>query len=637
MFSKKFILACLGLAVMLGACLPLCAEETVMLERVDFRGLALRDAFRVLAAQTKMNLVATPDAGKTEISIYLSNVPAEAAIEEICKSNNLWFRKDEKSGIVRVMTVQEFQRNLVTFREEKTEVFTLLYPNSIEIGMAIRDLFGSRVQLSFGREGQREDQNDLESRFDRFDLIDQRSQGIGLFGSDSGLGGTNGRSGSVGSSSAISTRSQLLRSEAIQRNVAGRESQPNRNTDGSELRTLTAEQAQSVQKALEKDPNSPEAQLALQPYVNRQADIFVTLNRRNNLVLVRTSDLKALEEIRVLIKRLDIPTPMVMLEVKVLSLDLSDGFDSVFDFQMSNGRDTAAGFTSGNIVQPPADFVSGTAKRLASLTPGGTGLNPTDLIFQFVNDNFRARLQALETKNRVTTIATPLLLTSNNEVSRLFIGEERPIIRNISSNVTSNNNTTTTAPNTTVEFRPVGTTLLITPSINSDGTVTMRLLQENSTINKGGATIPVVSGSGLVQNQVVDVVATRTVSGTIVAKHGLCVAVGGLIEENVADTRSQVPVLGKIPVMGILFRKQNTERGRHEMVILVRPFILSTPAEADEIRKKLNSELSIHPKAQDPVGTLDTFTPPEVPRPNPPKELKDSIFRLHSVKPGDRW
>ena len=111
-------------------------------------------------------------------------------------------------------------------------------------------------------------------------------------------------------------------------------------------------------------------------------------------------------------------------------------------------------------------------------------------------------------------MATPLILTANNEVSRVFVGEERPIVRNVSTQTIVNDNQTATAPTTTIEFRPVGTTLLITPNINSDRTVTLRLLQENSSINPSGATIPIITGNGDVTNQPVDVVQTRTISGT---------------------------------------------------------------------------------------------------------------------------
>ena len=216
--------------------------------------------------------------------------------------------------------------------------------------------------------------------------------------------------------------------------------------------------------------------------------------------------------------------------------------------------------------------------------------------YQFVNKNFRTRIQLLESKNKVTTLATPMIITANNEVSRLFIGEDRPIVQNISSQTTATQGVITSTPNTQFQFVPVGTTLLFTPNINSDHTVTIRLLQVNSSIEPGAATIPLVTGNGNVQQQAVDVVSTQTVSGTVVAKDDLELAVGGLIQDSVTDQRAQVPLLGKIPGLGFFFRRQQAGRSKSELIVVIRPHIISTPAESQAISEKLLGELSIHPK-----------------------------------------
>src|SRR6185503_10695729 len=101
--------------------------------------------------------------------------------------------------------------------------------------------------------------------------------------------------------------------------------------------------------------------------------------------------------------------------------------------------------------------------------------------------------------------------------------------------------------------------------------------------------------TGTVQSQSVDVVAAQTLSGTIVAKDSLTMAVGGLIQDEVSDVRSEVPVLGKLPMVGIFFRRQDTQRSRHELIILIRPYVLNTPAESEEISRNLIKQLSIHP------------------------------------------
>ena len=616
------------------------AEEPVVIKRVqhvDFRDLPLADALRLLSEQTGINLAATTDARKVPVSLFLRDVTAQSAIEELCKTNDLAWKQDPANGIIRISTLQEFQKGLIVPRVEKTEIFTLLYPNAVSIALAIRDLHGDRVLLSLGRDGAADESNDLEDRFDRFDVIDSRSQGLGIFGGGStttsgGFGGGNGSNGSgfgSGRSSGGFSNSGINSSTQVRRSDRNRD---DNRRDTNEFKNLTPDQAQAVQKALLE--GKAETDAALQALRRQQVDIYVAVSRKNNMLMIRTSDAVVLEDIRELVKKLDVPTPLVLLEVKVLSIDLGDSFTSVFDYQFSDGVNNAAGLGSGVVQPPAADTLSGVARRAAPLLVGGSGLNSGALLFQFVNNNFRARLQMLEDKNKITTLATPLLLTANNEVSRLFVGEERPIIRNISSNTVVNNNTVTSTPNTTVEFRPVGTTLLITPNINSDRTVTLRILQENSTINPGAANIPVVTGDGSVQQQNVDVVATRTISGTIIAKDELMVAVGGLIEDNVHDQRSQVPVLGRIPVLGIPFRKQATGRERHELIVLCKPHILSTPAEAQALSQKLMLELSLHPSSPD-GHEIKAFSPREVIRPQPPQNAKDATLKRGIKYDGD--
>ena len=301
------------------------------------------------------------------------------------------------------------------------------------------------------------------------------------------------------------------------------------------------------------------------------------------------------------------PTPTVLLEVKILSLDLDDGFQSNFDYQFGgvvSGGGTAAqtlgGFTSGEIAPAAA----------GTMTPGGTGLQSGTMTFQVVNEYFRARMQLLESKGRVKTLATPMLLTANNEVSRLFLGEERPRVRDISSQTITMDNASAVAPDTDFDYVPVGTTLLLTPNINSDRTVTLRMLQENSSIATGGATVPVVvtsSNQTSIQNVPIDVVSSRSISGTFVAKDNMAVAVGGLIQETVSNEREQVPLLGKIPVLGALFRRTTTSKSRQELIVMVRPHIINTPSEGEAISRELLKDLSIHPAAPEAKPSLGTF------------------------------
>ncbi len=577
------------LATLLGAGAPPAAPVRGALRHVEFHDVPLADALRMLAEQSGNNYSCSAAAGQTPASVSLRWVSAQTAVEELCKTHGLWFRRDEQSGIVRVMTMAEFERDLMSFHEEKDEVFTLLYPNVLEVAAAIRDLYGDRVRLSLGRASD-DESDDLQSRFERFDLIDSRSSGLSEL---EGLDGDNGSRTTVisGDSGVVWTSN----GGAATNSAAGR------------FRDLTPAMAEKVQQALAAGTSSNGADQVVAAYQDQPANIFVTVSRRNNMIIVRTSDEHALAAIRELIRRLDVPTPTVLLEVKILSLDLGDGFQSNFDYQFGgvvSGGGTAAqtlgGFTSGEIAPAAA----------GTMTPGGTGLQSGTMTFQVVNEYFRARMQLLESKGRVKTLATPMLLTANNEVSRLFLGEERPRVRDISSQTITMDNASAIAPDTDFDYVPVGTTLLLTPNINSDRTVTLRMLQENSSIATGGATVPVVvtsSNQTSVQNVPIDVVSSRSISGTFVAKDNMAVAVGGLIQETVSNEREQVPLLGKIPVLGALFRRTTTSKSRQELIVVVRPHIINTPSEGEAISRELLKDLSIHPAAPEAKPSLGTF------------------------------
>jgi general secretion pathway protein D len=637
---------------------------------VEFRAVPLGEAMQIFAEQTGLNIVASPEAAKTEISVFLRDVRPLDALDALTKANDLYYLVDEQSQIIRISTTAEYQRSLSSFREERTEVFTLLYPNPAAVALAIRNVFGDAVQLSFGDSDQF-DMIDLLQRLNRFDLIDGRSLGLGIggvgqggfgqggfgggFGGGIGRGGVGGfgggglgggRFGGMGGLGmgglgmggfgygGMGGMSGMMGGTQGQQTI-----RPEDEAETRPLRDLSPEQIQQLEMALAGGTEADRARLSdfLQ---QRRATIFVTVIRRNNQVIVRTGDERTMEQIRDLVMRLDVPTPLVLLEVKVLRLTLGDEFNSAFDYQFSDGATVAGGFTTGNILPPlsdnPSNIPAGQTRRDLSVQPGGSGLNSDQFYFQAVNDSFRFRLQLLENNNRVTTLATPLLLTANNEVSRIFIGETLPFTVGFTPGQVvptgaGTANTVTSTPIT--ELRDVGQSLLITPNINADRTVTLRIVQEQSEPVRDGARIPVADAAGGIQEVPVDTIRRNTVSGTVVGMDGLTVALGGLIEERVRDQRAEVPVVGKLPVVGFFFRRQTSVRERAELVILIRPYVFNTPAESALTSEELMQQLSIHPASECPMGTMGTFAPHEVIRANPPLTECQKIFRFHSLEP----
>lgn len=572
------------------------AQTPGLLRYLECREVALESVLGLIADQTGANLSASAETAAEKVSIFLRNVSVEVAVEEICRTRNLWFRRDEGSGIIRVTSMSEYERSLSTFREESIESFTLLYPNVFEVAAVIYGLYPERVSIFLGEEGSQEENSDISRRFERLSILSNGSNS-GLLRNSPGAsfsGSYGGSYGGGGFGSAYGGRNSLMLNTGDNLiDLRTRKSYSN----------LTADDAKQVQTLIQGvDSNSVEN--VLETYRDKSANIFVTASRRNNILMVRTGDPLVMAEIRNLIKRLDVPTPMVLLEVKVLQLTLDNLFTSSFEYELhktynrnsSTPTETKAGFPG---FEPLTDIMP----------------NPDAFSFKVLSDNLNVRIKLLEESGHIKTLATPTLLTANNEVSRLFIGEERPIIQNVSGDVVVNRDNVVVSPNVSMEYVPVGNMLLITPNINADRTVTLRLMQENAKIKPGDATIPLYTDSskGWI-DFAIDVVSTRSIAGTFIAADGMTVAAGGLIEEDEERRESKIPFLGSIPYLGWLFRSTKKVKSRSELIVLIKPHVISTPQEGHEISQRVLEGLSVHP-ARDGRSSMgiykDDAQPPE--------------------------
>ncbi|MGE3852508.1 MAG: type II secretion system protein GspD [Planctomycetota bacterium] len=569
----------------------------------------LRDILPRIAAASGLNIVPSPSAGDTAVTLYVQDVRPMDALDALARAHSLWLRRDDTTGIVRVHTVAEYRRDVAEFREDRTRVFTLTFGNALEVAAQVGSLYGDRIVMAIGGDEDAEVVSDLQRRLQRFDMFDGRSQGFGSGGSG---GGSGGGAGSIGTRNTPTQRNS--RTDA-------RTATPNRVIAPQRVQDLTADEIDALEAGEGADPS-----VVARLLTRYRSNAFLTVSQKQNRILVRTGDEQLLRQLDDLIRQLDVPTPLLLLEVKVLSIDLADNFNSAFDWQSASGE-FGGQFSSGDIA----------AASGSSLAPGGSGQIGGALLAQFVGDAFRARLQLLESRNRVTALATPVLLTANREVSRLFIGSELPINRSFvgPQTVVGDNGGTTTTPGTTaIEFRPVGTTLLITPDISSDRTVTLRILQESSSIKSNGARVLVPTSTGFTE-QFVDTVQTRTISGTMVAKDQHTVAIGGLIEEEILQTRESVPILGEIPLIGLLFQRNVKRKTRTELIVLIRPVVLNTPAEAEAAGRAMMDELSVHPAAPYGRGTLRTFDRDDPPSSGERTRQLAGKFHYHSFGPAE--
>ena len=286
----------------------------------------------------------------------------------------------------------------------------------------------------------------------------------------------------------------------------------------------------------------------------------VTADEGRNAILVRATRPEH-REIRGLMRELDTAVQQVMLEATIAEVTLNDELELGVRWF----------FQEGNFDATFSDVTSG---AVGSSFPGFSAI--------FGHESAKVALNALAGVTDVRVISSPTLMVADNEEAVLQIGDQVPV-----ATQTSTSNSSEDAPTvTTIEFRDTGVILTVTPNISRNGRVVLDIEQE-------------VSSVAATQTSGIDspTIRQRRISTNVILQNGTTLALGGLIEESSTKTISKVPGLGDAPVIGGLFR--NTERGsrRSELLILIRPIVVTTQEDAITVteywRNKLSSSNSV--------------------------------------------
>lgn len=509
---------------------------------LDFRDATLAEVARSLASDSGQNIVTTEAAGKVAVNVFLQHVTVEQALDAIARVSGVSYRKDERSGVIRLMTLNEFQLDITTYQREETRILTLLNSNVTAAADAVGALFGSRVKLSAPTEAGNTGSAGVEA-------ASQTSAGGG-----GGGGNSSTQTLQTVAEGAVNTLNKLTPAKIASKVL---------------LESSIDEQA-DAERTLANTQVSP-------------PPIYVTYNTLHNLLILRSADLEALSDAEKLIHSIDQPTRQVLLEMQVLEISMSDSFQSAVDLSLTrtDNRSSPPVGHGPNPLQPGNTTGPSGILGLGNFpTEGGT------TVFQYMNDHLLARLQMAADDNRVRVLATPLLLASNNQRAELFIGEERILTTNVSAQTVTNENQTFTTFTTQTEKRNVGNSLAIVPRINADRTVTLFIGQDNSQILPNAGNIPVGSG-GTLTNFPIDIVNTAKLNVTVNARDGYTVAVGGMIRERKSRAQTKVPFLGDIPGLGALFRKEVDTKEQSQLILVIRPHIIDTPDETDRARARV--------------------------------------------------
>jgi general secretion pathway protein D len=533
-------------------------SENIEVEKIEFFEAPLNKVAKILTDLSGDNIITTPAAGEIEITIFLINMSIHDAIESICRVHDLWYRKDSEKDIYRIMTNEEYSKDLVIHKDEMTRFYTVRAPNVETIGETIENIYGGRVILEHA--GEETDINDT------------------LRGASSGGNNGSSNSNSFNNNSDQNSTSNNNFNSSGSNNSGSSGGGLNRQRSLDE--DLTSDQIADLGIARGSNIISGQDLLEL---ADIQYPIYVSLLMDQNMIVVRSSDHDALNSIDELVAELDKPIPQVLLEMKVIDVLLGDDFESLFEMDI----------TGINTSSPIVNNATGNF----DLGSGGTSLGG-GLMFSFVSNLINANLEYLHEKNRVTVLSTPMVMAANNRPARLFVGEQIPTVSGYSTESPTSTDTTGTniiqqeflVP--TITLQDVGSTIFVTPFINDDDTVTIMINQENSTVKSGGASVAVVADTNLLTLPI-DTIVESSISGTVIGKNGLTFAIGGLVRESISDIDNNVPLLSSLPAIGDFFTSRKNGAETSELILLITPHIMENYDEQDSYEHR-NKDIEIN-------------------------------------------
>ncbi|MGI9324249.1 MAG: type II secretion system protein GspD [Pseudomonadales bacterium] len=268
----------------------------------------------------------------------------------------------------------------------------------------------------------------------------------------------------------------------------------------------------------------------LQPYLSSYGQLTAIPERK---LIVVEDEPGTVRRLAALIREVDQMPQQILIEAKILEVTLND--------EESFGLDWAKLFDS--------DGGSGTVGTQGLSGPGSS--NSNGLFFDLATPNVEVTLNALEQQGRVQTLSTPTLLALENQEASVIIGDRRGY------QVTTTINQVTTE---SVEFLESGVILRVSPHIDTNGRIMMNIHPEVS--------------NGTVDSFGVPSQTTTEVTTSLVVPDGETVFIGGLMKHTAAQSRSSVPLIGRVPMVKHLFSSQEQTNVNTETVVLITPKIV---------------------------------------------------------------
>ncbi len=326
-------------------------------------------------------------------------------------------------------------------------------------------------------------------------------------------------------------------------------------------------------------------------YIQLQKNVVIVAEPVSNTLLICATPFY-FQEMKRLIERIDAQPPQVVIQVLIASVQLSNdqefgvevGLQSPILFARGG---LAAPITTGTVTSaasPGFNFnTTGTPLGQSSLnSPGAVGFqslqnlgvglqSPSQgvggFVFQASSQSFQVLVRALQAQSRIDVLSRPQVTVADNQTGYVQVGASYPYLS--TSSVTG-----TGVATQSVAYQPIGVTMRVTPRVNPDGKVLMRVEPQVGSVTAA----PISLGNGILAPEF----NIQTVQTTVLASDGETIVLGGMISKQ--DTRSEVgiPFFKDIPYLGALFRYRQQQVIRQELLVIMTPHIIRS--EVDQAR-----------------------------------------------------
>ncbi|WP_374354673.1 type II secretion system secretin GspD [Chitinimonas sp.] len=320
-------------------------------------------------------------------------------------------------------------------------------------------------------------------------------------------------------------------------------------------------------------------------------EVQIIPNNKSNSLIIKAGRQDYLQILK-LLDQLDTAPRQVLIQANIIEINLSKNNEMGVTWKLLNGN---------NVQFNGSKYATAT-----TITPVGTTTNLAGgLAYGLYNGaNFLSQLQAYASDGDIKVLSSPRVLASDGKEAKIEIGDDVSIKSGEVSSPTSANPSAVTS---TYAYRTVGLLLHVKPSINESGLINLELQQEVSDLKKAGE-----NGAG-------PTISKRSVDTEVTLQEGKTLIIGGLIKDKDNLNNNGVPYLKDVPVLGSLFRYQQKQSERTELVLTITPYIVRTPTDADRLAQDLDLALAELRKfmAPKPAKAVTTAQPAQpVARPN---------------------